>query len=189
MVRDVHIVRIVVGHGPDHAELIAQVVPKPASAEILLNPPVESLGCLGCDVTRIDVESLQYGLAGLGQLLDGVHDDHLILDVQVLQQGLVGQLVNARLVAAQIDRHPIGRFVVQGLPQPIAGGHCLAVSGSCGHSGRLSAPICHYFWRPFKVVAIALANKMARIIPALLTKGGTYRNTGPANGAANTSTE
>ena len=34
--------------------------------------------------------------------------------------------------------------------------------------------------RPFKVVAIALANKMARIIWALLTKGGTYRNTGEA---------
>ena len=29
--------------------------------------------------------------------------------------------------------------------------------------------------RPFKVVAVALANKMARIIWALLTKGGTYR--------------
>ena len=38
--------------------------------------------------------------------------------------------------------------------------------------------------RPFKVVAIALANKMARIIWALLTKGGTYRNTGAASGAA-----
>ncbi len=38
--------------------------------------------------------------------------------------------------------------------------------------------------RPFKVVAIALANKMARIIWALLTKGGTYRNTDAANGAA-----
>jgi len=36
--------------------------------------------------------------------------------------------------------------------------------------------------RPFKVVAIALANKMARIIWALLTKGGTYRNTGTASG-------
>ena len=38
--------------------------------------------------------------------------------------------------------------------------------------------------RPFKVVAIALANKMARIIWALLTKGGTYRITGEASGAA-----
>lgn len=37
--------------------------------------------------------------------------------------------------------------------------------------------------RPFKVVAVALANKMARIIWALLTKG-TYRNTGAASGAA-----
>ena len=29
--------------------------------------------------------------------------------------------------------------------------------------------------RPFKVVAIALANKMARIAWAVLAKGGTYR--------------
>jgi hypothetical protein len=29
--------------------------------------------------------------------------------------------------------------------------------------------------RPFKVVAIALANKMARIAWALLARGGTYR--------------
>jgi transposase len=29
--------------------------------------------------------------------------------------------------------------------------------------------------RPFKVVAVALANKMARIAWALLAKGGTYQ--------------
>ncbi len=29
--------------------------------------------------------------------------------------------------------------------------------------------------RPYKVVAVALANKMARTIWALLVKGGTYR--------------
>jgi transposase len=29
--------------------------------------------------------------------------------------------------------------------------------------------------RPFKVAAVALANKMARIAWVLLTKGGTYR--------------
>jgi transposase len=29
--------------------------------------------------------------------------------------------------------------------------------------------------RPFKVVAIALANKMARVAWALLVKGGTYQ--------------
>lgn len=37
--------------------------------------------------------------------------------------------------------------------------------------------------RPYKVVAVALANKMARIIWALLTKGGTYRNTEAATSA------
>lgn len=31
--------------------------------------------------------------------------------------------------------------------------------------------------RPFKIVAVALANKMARIIWALLTKGGVYKKT------------
>jgi transposase len=53
--------------------------------------------------------------------------------------------------------------------------------------GNASAPkwlIALLARRPFKVVAIALANKMARVIWALLTKGGTYRNTGAANGAA-----
>ena len=39
--------------------------------------------------------------------------------------------------------------------------------------------------RPFKVVSTALANKMARIIWALLTKGGTFRS-GLAIGAART---
>jgi transposase len=38
--------------------------------------------------------------------------------------------------------------------------------------------------RPYKVAAVALANKMARIIWALLTKGGTYRDTQVATTAA-----
>jgi transposase len=37
--------------------------------------------------------------------------------------------------------------------------------------------------RPFKVAAVALANKMARIIWALLTKGGVYRGLEQAKGA------
>jgi transposase len=36
--------------------------------------------------------------------------------------------------------------------------------------------------RPFKVVAVALANKMARVAWALLARGGTYR--APAIAAA-----
>ena len=38
--------------------------------------------------------------------------------------------------------------------------------------------------RPFKVAAVALANKMARIIWALLNKGGTYRRPDPLTTAA-----
>lgn len=33
--------------------------------------------------------------------------------------------------------------------------------------------------KPFKVVAVALANKTARIVWALLTKGGIYRQPAP----------
>ena len=34
--------------------------------------------------------------------------------------------------------------------------------------------------RPFKVAAVALANRMARVAWALLTKGGTYRTSAAA---------
>ena len=40
--------------------------------------------------------------------------------------------------------------------------------------------------RPYKVVAVALANKTARVIWALLTKGGTYRGMAPVDGVART---
>ena len=35
--------------------------------------------------------------------------------------------------------------------------------------------------RPYKIVAVALANKMARIIWALLLRGGTYQDKGAGN--------
>jgi len=38
--------------------------------------------------------------------------------------------------------------------------------------------------RPYKVAAIDLANKMARIIWTLLAKGGTYRKPGAVAAAA-----
>ena len=37
---------------------------------------------------------------------------------------------------------------------------------------------------PYKLVAVALANKIARVIWALLAKGGTYRKPQPAVAAA-----
>ena len=39
--------------------------------------------------------------------------------------------------------------------------------------------------RPYKVVAVALANKTARVIWALLTKGGIYRGMAPVDSVAN----
>lgn len=39
--------------------------------------------------------------------------------------------------------------------------------------------------RPYKVAAVALANKMARIIWALLIKGGVYRGMYRAKGVVN----
>jgi hypothetical protein len=51
----------------------------------------------------------------------------------------------------------------------------------CGVAARAAQPE-KYPWltqllacKPFRVVAVALANKMARIAWALLAKGGTYR--------------
>ncbi len=38
--------------------------------------------------------------------------------------------------------------------------------------------------RPFKIVAVALANKMARTLWAMLTKGGVYRKSHPVEGLA-----
>jgi transposase len=38
--------------------------------------------------------------------------------------------------------------------------------------------------KPYKLVAVALANKTARIIWALLAKGGLYRNPGATLAAA-----
>ena len=35
--------------------------------------------------------------------------------------------------------------------------------------------------RPYRIVAVALANKMARIVWALLVRGGTYQDKGTRN--------
>ena len=60
-------------------------------------------------------------------------------------------------------------------------GPCLVV-GACSVLRRARQQPEKYPWltqllarRPFKVVAVALANKMARVAWAFLAKGGTYR--------------
>ncbi len=58
----------------------------------------------------------------------------------------------------------------------------ILVVGACSVLRRARQQPEKYSWliqllarRPFKVVAVALANKMARVAWALLAKGGTYR--------------
>ena len=106
-------------------------VPQPPTAMVLLDVVPEA-GCgLGGDVARIDMEPLQHRLGWPGELLDGIHDENLVPNPQVLQQCLVGKLVDAGLVASQVDRHAIGRFVVDRLPQTLAGGHGFSASSGC----------------------------------------------------------
>ena len=131
MVGDVHVVGMVVGHGPDDAELVAQVVPQPPVATVLHDRALEAGRRLGGNVAGIDVEPLEHRLARLGKLLNGVHDDDLVGNAQVLQQRLVGELVDARLVAAQVDRHAVGRLVVQCGQHPLARGHRFLAGNCC----------------------------------------------------------
>ena len=79
----------------------------------------------GVDVPRVDAQPLEHRLAGPRQLLHGVHDRDVVLDAQVPDQGLVGDAVDARLVAARVDRHAVRLLVVQRLEQSLARGHGL----------------------------------------------------------------
>ena len=143
MVGNIHVIRAVVGHGPDHAELVAQVVPQPPVAAVLPDCAVEPGRGLGGDIAGIDVEPLQYRLARLGQLLHGVHDDDAVLDAQVLDERLVGELMDARLVSAQVDRHAVGDFVVDRLQEALAGGHRFSAIGlGRAHGGHFTPPGC-----------------------------------------------
>ncbi len=56
---------------------------------------------------------VEHCLAGPGQLLDGVHDFDLFGHPEALEQRLVGELVDAGLVAAQIDGNPVGLLVIE----------------------------------------------------------------------------
>ena len=72
-----------VGHRPDDAELIAEVVPQPAVAMALHDPALETGRGLGGNVAGVDVEPLQHGLRRLGKLLNGVHDRNLLGNPQM----------------------------------------------------------------------------------------------------------
>ena len=85
MVGNVHVERPLVGHRPDDAELVAQIVPEPPVAPVLFDLALKVGWRLGCDVTGVNVEPLQHGLARPGELLHGVHDDRLIRHAQVRQ--------------------------------------------------------------------------------------------------------
>ena len=125
VVGDVHVVGMVVGHGPDDAELVGQIVPQPAVARPLDDAAVVARRRAGRDVPRVHVEPLEHRLARPGELLHVVHDHQRIVDPQMLQKGLVGRLVDAGLVPTQVDRHAVGDLVVQCRQHPLARSHGL----------------------------------------------------------------
>ena len=105
-------------------------MPEPAVAFFLYNSafPVRS-GARG-NITRVDAQPLQHSLARLGELLDRVHNADLIVDSEMVDQGLVGELVNASLVAAQVNGDTVGLLVVECGEQALTCGHGLFAHGS-----------------------------------------------------------
>ncbi len=63
---DVHVVRIVVRHGPGYAELVGEVVPQPPVPPVLDDAALEALGPAGPDVARVHAQALKHGLGGHG---------------------------------------------------------------------------------------------------------------------------
>jgi hypothetical protein len=87
------------------------------------NRALESGGGSGADVAGVHMQPFEQRLARLRQLLDRVHNLNLVLNAQMCDQRLIGELVNAGLVATQIDRNAVGLFVAQGAEHPVARGH------------------------------------------------------------------
>ena len=69
------------------------------------------------------METLQHLLARFRQLLNCVHDADFVCDAEVSDQRPVGILVNASLVPAQVNRHPVWNLVVERFVDPLARSH------------------------------------------------------------------
>jgi hypothetical protein len=125
VMRDVHVEGLIVGHGPDDAELVGQIVPESAVAGVVPDAAVKTGGALGTKVAGIDAESLQDSLTRLGKLLDGVENDDILGQAEMAEQGLIGLSMDAGLEAAQVDRHPIGDLMIQGRQDALSRSHFL----------------------------------------------------------------
>ena len=117
---DVHVIRRVLRHGPAHAELVGQVFPVARVTLGLHDGAFPALGGARRHVARIHMQAHQQFLAGLCQLLHGVHDAQLIANPEMADQGQIGVLVDARLIAAQVNRHAVWNLMVQGSADPLA---------------------------------------------------------------------
>jgi hypothetical protein len=74
-------------------------------------------------VPGVDAQSLQHRLRGPGQLLHEVHDDEFLVQPKEVEEPAVGKLVDARLIAAEVDGNAVGLAVVERPQQPFSGGH------------------------------------------------------------------
>jgi hypothetical protein len=104
----------------DDAELVAQVIPSPAVAFVEFNAPLKAIWSVRCDVADVRVEFLQHRFGGDGQLLNRIKILDGFFQVEMLNESLIGFLVNSGLKATQVNRNAVGFFMVQSLDDPLA---------------------------------------------------------------------
>ena len=138
---DVEVERFVVGHRPRDAELVGEIVPHPPAALAPDHAARETLRAPRRDVPRVHAQPLQDPFRRLGQLLHQVHDDDFLIETQPVNQLAVGDLVDARLVAAEVDGDAVGLAVVEGREDPLPGRcHGPASGGQLSEATKLPTP-------------------------------------------------
>src|ERR1039458_1846440 len=100
---NVKIIWMLLRHGPGDAEFVRETVPDAAVALTLDHAALEAGRAPGPDVAGIRAQPLQHGLRRLGQLLHEIHDDDLLIKAEAGEEFLVGEFVNAGLIATKVD--------------------------------------------------------------------------------------
>ncbi len=113
VVRDVHVKWLLIGHRPDDAKFVFEVVPKLAIASVLFDATFETVGAVCTNITDIYMKSFQNFFAWFGELLDGVKSFYFFFDTKVGEQIGVGPFMYSGLEAAEVDGHSVGDFMLE----------------------------------------------------------------------------